>query len=116
MIPDLLSQNDIGILPFPDMPKMNVSSFIKMFEYMAAGMPVIATRIEAHVRVFNDCDFVFWSGETAESIADTMAAVSASKAQLPILGKKARDYSKLWSWEESSKKLSKGEGEDFLLE
>lgn len=105
-IPELLAGFDIGILPFPDVPKMNVSSAIKMFEYMAAGMPILATRIEAHTAVFKETDFVFWSGETAESMADAMAAASAAKARLPVLGQHAREYSKSWSWAESAKKLS----------
>lgn len=105
-IPELLGNYDIGILPFPDVPKMNVSSAIKMFEYMAAGMPVLATKIEAHLRVLNDRNFIFWSGEKAENMAEAMAAVSASKLKLPMLGKNAREYAQYWSWEESAKKLS----------
>lgn len=105
-VPELLAEFDIGILPFPDVPKMNVSSAIKMFEYMAAGMPVLATRIEAHTAVFKETDFVFWSGETAESLADAMAAASAAKARLPVLGQHAKEYAKSWSWAESAKKLS----------
>jgi hypothetical protein len=50
---------DIGILPFPDIPRMNVSSAIKMFEYLADGMPALATRLEAYTAVFKDRDFVF---------------------------------------------------------
>lgn len=106
MVPQLLSKMDIGILPFPDVLKMNVSSAIKMFEYMAAGMPVMATKIEAHFRVFNDQDFVFWTDETPESMAETMTAISDSKKELPILGKRAMDYSRSWTWAESAKKLS----------
>jgi glycosyltransferase involved in cell wall biosynthesis len=105
-IPKLLANYDIGVLPFPDVPKMNVSSAIKMFEYMAAGMPIMATKIEAHFRVFNGKDFVFWTGETAESMANAMAEASALKAKFPLLGKNSREFSKSWSWSESAKKLS----------
>lgn len=106
-IPKLLSNYHIGILPFPNIPRMNVSSAIKMFEYMAAGMPILATKIEAHTGIFKDKDFVFWTDETAESMTHAMLSLSVSKAQLPVLGKHARDYSYAWSWEESAKKLSK---------
>jgi glycosyltransferase involved in cell wall biosynthesis len=105
-IPKLLTNYDFGILPFPDVPKMNVSSAIKMFEYMAAGMPIIATKIEAHTRIFKDKDFVFWTDETPKSMADAMAAASASKSELTMLGKNAREYSRPWSWAESTKKLA----------
>lgn len=105
-IPMLLANYDIGILPFPDVREINVSSAIKMFEYIAAGMPVLATKIEAHLRVFNERDFVFWTGETPESMAEAMADASASKTKLPILGKHAREYARSWTWAESAKKLS----------
>jgi glycosyltransferase involved in cell wall biosynthesis len=106
-IPSLLANYDIGVLPFPDVPKMNVSSAIKMFEYMAAGMPIMATKIDAHFSVFNDEEFVFWTGETAESMAEAIAEASASKEKFPMLGKNSRKASKAWSWTESAKKLSK---------
>ena len=105
-IPGLLAKYDIGILPFPDIPKMNVSSAIKMFEYMAAGMPILATYIEAHVSVFKDSDFVFWASENAKSMADAIVSMNALKAQLPALGRNSRNYSKSWSWSESARKLS----------
>lgn len=107
LVPNILTKNHIGILPFPDVPKMNVSSAIKMFEYMAAGMPVMATKIEAHHRVFKDHEFVFWTGETPESMAEAMAYAVDSKATLSKLGKQAMDYSKSWTWAESAQKLSK---------
>ncbi|NNG00353.1 MAG: glycosyltransferase [Desulfobacteraceae bacterium] len=105
-VPDLLSQYDIGILPFPDVPKMNVSSAIKMFEYMAAGMPVLATRIQAHTNVFKDMEFVFWCAETPESMAKAIKKADRSKESLPTFGKNAKDYSRNWSWEKSAKELS----------
>lgn len=105
-IPELLGDYDIGILPFPNVPKMNVSSAIKMFEYMAAGMPILATEIEAHTSVFKDSDFVFWTAEDAASMARGIMAIARCKTTLPVLGKKAGEYSKMWDWSESAKKLS----------
>jgi glycosyltransferase involved in cell wall biosynthesis len=106
MIPDLLAQNDVGLLPFPDVPEMNVSSAIKMFEYMAAGMPILATRIIAHRNVFKEKEFVFWADESPVSIAKAIEAVNRKKMQLPLLGFEAKTYSRNWSWEKSADKLS----------
>jgi glycosyltransferase involved in cell wall biosynthesis len=42
---------DCGILPFPGISWWEVSSPIKLMEYLAAGIPIVATDIKAHRRV-----------------------------------------------------------------
>lgn len=105
MVPDLLSINHIGILPFPDTPKMNVSSAIKMFEYLAAGMPIIATRIKAHSTVLENNPFVFWANENAESMALAIDAVNIQKNNLKELGEQSMAFSVNWSWKNSAGRL-----------
>ena len=60
-IPDILSCAHIGALPFPDEDKYRVSSPIKLFEYMGAGMPILATKIVCHTDVMGNSDYVFWA-------------------------------------------------------
>ena len=40
-----LAASHLGVLPFPDEEKFRVSSPVKLFEYMAAGLVILATRI-----------------------------------------------------------------------
>jgi glycosyltransferase involved in cell wall biosynthesis len=115
MIPDVLSEHDIGVLPFPNVKKMNVSSAIKMFEYLAAGMPIIATKIQAHEKVLNGKEFVFWSKENHISIAQAIMAAAISKEKLKVFGEQARKYSQNWSWEKSGEKLSNSLNKSLLL-
>jgi glycosyltransferase involved in cell wall biosynthesis len=106
-VPLVLSRAHIGLLPFQDVPKMRVSSAIKLFEYMAAGMPLIATRIVAHTEVLRDGKFVFWDDDaTPRSMASAIIEACSSKMDFPVLGAQARDLAKNWSWEASAKKLS----------
>lgn len=106
-VPLVLARGDIGLLPFPDLPKMRVSSFIKLFEYMAAGMPMVATQIVAHTDVLEDADFVFWADDaTPESMASAIMEACSHKAQLPELGAQACTSAENWTWESSAKKLS----------
>jgi glycosyltransferase involved in cell wall biosynthesis len=60
-IPDKLAQADICICPLPDRPEWNISSPIKVFEYMASGKPMILTPIASHMDVAEDMDFVVWT-------------------------------------------------------
>jgi len=47
-VPDYLSICDVGILPFPDTEWWNMSSPLKLMEYLAMEKPVILTDIPAH--------------------------------------------------------------------
>lgn len=60
-IPDKLAQADICICPLPDRPEWNISSPIKVFEYMASGKPMILTPIPSHTDVAGEMDFVVWT-------------------------------------------------------
>ena len=69
-VPKYINRSDAGILPFPDWPGWNTSSFLKLLEYLACGKPVIATRIPAHTSVLDGRNFAFWAlTSSPESIA-----------------------------------------------
>jgi len=43
-IPDLMAKSDIGLAVFPPNELMHYASPIKVFEYMAAGLPIVTTK------------------------------------------------------------------------
>lgn len=43
-VPDLLARMDVGVAPYPDLPDFYFSP-LKVYEYMASGLPVVASRI-----------------------------------------------------------------------
>lgn len=106
-IPKLLGEAHIGVLPFPDERKFRVSSPIKLFEYMAAGLPILATRIACHTDVLGDADFVFWAktGEV-EDLESALRQVWLTRASLRALGEKATAAAANWTWEASARKLN----------
>ena len=108
IVPELLMTADVGVLPFPNEPKFQVSSPIKLFEYLAAGMPVLATRIVCHTDVLGDADCVFWADD-ATPVALVMAVreVCARKSELAEMGHKSAQIAQAWTWVESAKKLDK---------
>jgi glycosyltransferase involved in cell wall biosynthesis len=60
-----------AILPFPDIDWWQVSSPIKLMEYLAIGVPVVATNIEAHRFVVNQTDgAILVDNETPKSLSD----------------------------------------------
>jgi len=96
---------DVGVLPFLDLPHWQIASFIKMFEYLAAGMPILATRIVSHTDVLADA-YVFWARDgSVDSLAEAIRDACAKKANLSLMGAKAAAASHDWTWERSARKL-----------
>lgn len=105
-IPDILSDAHIGVLPFPNEEKFRVSSPIKLFEYMAAGLPILATRIVCHTDVIGDGDYAFWAEDSSEQgLLNALCEIWQSRYLLPDKGAHAAMAAEIWSWKASARKL-----------
>lgn len=118
-IPDVLAQAHVGVLPFPDEEKFQVSSPIKLFEYMASGLPIMVTRITCHSDVVCDGEYAFWA-ETAneQGLLNALCLIWRSRNLLSEKGRQASLAGEGWTWTGSAEKLKKAleKGfESFLL-
>jgi glycosyltransferase involved in cell wall biosynthesis len=105
-VPALLASAHVGVLAFPDEEKFRVSSPIKLFEYMAAGLPILATRIACHTDVIGDGHYVFWAKDASEtSLLEGLSQIEAARDMLCAMGKEASVAAQAWTWERSAKKL-----------
>lgn len=102
-VPDILAEAHVGVLPFPDEPKWRVSSPVKLFEYMAAGMPILATRIVCHTDVIGDGKFVFWSAP--EDYGAALRQLWQARATLAEAGRQAETGVAGWTWHNSAAHL-----------
>jgi len=50
-VPELLAQCDVGIIPFLDSPLTRAIHPVKLYEYFAAGLPVVASDLEEIRRI-----------------------------------------------------------------
>jgi glycosyltransferase involved in cell wall biosynthesis len=50
-VPELLAGSDVGIIPFKDTPLTRAIHPVKLYEYLAAGLPVVATDLEEIRRI-----------------------------------------------------------------
>jgi len=106
-VPELLSNAHVGTLPFPDEEKFRVSSPIKLFEYMASGLPILATKIACHTDVIGNKEFVFWAGNAAVSgLEDALDELWMSRNQLETLSGLVSTEAVKWTWTQSGQKLS----------
>ncbi len=109
-VPDILRRAHVGVtsLPDPQDKKFQASSPIKLFEYMAAGMPILSTNNPCHTDVVGEGQYVFWADAAAPAaVQDALAAVRANQARLGELGEEAFAAADDWSWRASASKLSK---------
>ena len=56
-----VARADVCICPLPDRLEWNVSSPLKVFEYMASAKPMILTPIPAHTDILLHSPFVIWT-------------------------------------------------------
>ena len=105
-VPEILAWAHLGVLPFPDEEKFRVSSPIKLFEYMATGLPILATRIACHTDVIGSGKYVFWAERADISgILAALRLVWMNRGALPKIGSQAAIAVQAWTWYESAKKL-----------
>jgi glycosyltransferase involved in cell wall biosynthesis len=105
-VPSVLAAGHVGALPFPDRACFRGSSPIKMFEYMAAGLPILATRIVCHTDVLQD-EYTFWAEQGSPSaLAEAIRGAWARRKELATMGHSAALAAREHTWERSAKKLS----------
>ena len=74
-IPNYIMTADVGIIPLPEIDWWNVSSPIKLKEYLAMQLPVIATDIPAHRLVIKKAGgATLIKGNEPKNIADAISA------------------------------------------
>ncbi|MGD8457112.1 MAG: glycosyltransferase family 4 protein [Anaerolineales bacterium] len=107
-IPKVLAQSHVGVLPFPDEEKFRASSPIKLFEYMAAGMPILVTRIACHTDVVGNGGYAIWAEDASvQGLLDALQTAWQSRDAFAEMGKQAAIAAEDWSWKASAGKLMK---------
>jgi len=80
-IPEFIAASDICVLPAHDNAIMHDIVPIKMYEYMAMGKPVIATRLHGIVREFGDDHGVLWVDRPEDCLRKALELVNAGSIQ-----------------------------------
>ena len=107
-IPQMLAQMHVGVTSLPDVTdeKYAASSPVKLFEYMASGLSLLATKSPCHIDVVADGSFAFWIDEpTEEGIREGLEEIWARRDSLGSLSEEARASVDLWTWRAAAEKL-----------
>ena len=92
-VPKYLLDTDIFICPLPDREEWNISSPIKVYEYLACDRPVILTPIKAHKNIINDAGNIIWT--QGDSSADFSAAIEKAYQAREYLRMASKDAVRL---------------------
>ena len=107
-VPAMLSTAHIGVtsLPAPDDVKYEASSPLKLFEYMAAGLPVVATSNRCHTDVVAHGGYAFWAAApTEDELLAALRQAWAARGRLAELGQESYAAAQDWTWAASARKL-----------
>ena len=94
-VPAILASADIGVAPFdvsahPSLAYEFHWSPLKIFEYMASGLPVVAPRIERLASIVNDgTEGLLYDADNPDALADALERLSIPAVRRP-LGEAAR--------------------------
>lgn len=98
-IPGYIAQADAGICIWEDQPWWRFNPPTKLFEYLVAGLPVLASDIRTHTQYIshgqNGLIFDYDSG----SLAQAIQALWERRADLPAFKQRAFDSSTPYLWE-----------------
>lgn len=111
-IPGYIAMADVGLIPLPDERCWQVSSPLKLFEYMAMQIPLVVSDIEAHRAVLGDTPYaIYVKNITPEGLCN---ALKLSIERISELRRNTinarRAVIKEHTWEKKAEILS-----DFLI-
>jgi glycosyltransferase involved in cell wall biosynthesis len=106
-VADYIASADVGIVPLPDIEWWRTSSPLKLMEYLAAGKPVIVSRIAAHTAVLGDCPCACYLDRVSpEAIADGVRYFYGRRSELARLGSFGQQIViQRYSWAAQARKL-----------
>ncbi|NPV10180.1 MAG: glycosyltransferase family 4 protein [Ignavibacteria bacterium] len=107
-IPDYLFNSDIGILLLQPVSKNNMMGIPnKLFDYMAAGIPVVACNFPNIAKIIGECNCGFLIDSSSYSeIAEAILKLIENKNHAKILGQNGRKcFETIYNWENMESKL-----------
>lgn len=94
-----LSAADIGIVAQKSSPYSNLVHTGKMYEYIAFGIPVLATRLKAVEAYFGDDALVYFEPDNPESLAEGILDLYQHPEKREILARNAQTLYNKYRWE-----------------
>ena len=106
-IPMWLRAADVLVLPNSD--KEDISKFftspLKLFEYMASGVPIVASDLPSIREILNEKNSVLVKSDDPEKLADGIMKVMEDEGKASSIAKQARKNAENYTWEKRARKI-----------
>lgn len=103
-LPIILCSADVLLLPHP---KNEYSqSPLKLFEYMASGVPIVASKLPSICEILNDKNAVLVEAENTKALAEGIRKVFDDKSNSEFIAKQALTDVQEYTWEKRGKKIA----------
>ena len=104
-IPAELGTFDVGLLPYGE-SKYNSERFpIKLLEYAAGGLPIIATDTSTHRDLLNQEFTQFYSKDDPNELAEAITKMKIKSEESEAISESARKFAKKFTYDERVRKL-----------
>jgi glycosyltransferase involved in cell wall biosynthesis len=99
-VPEAVGTCDVALSPLPPLEAFAVSSPAKVYEYLALGLPVVATRIPPHERILTDGeDSILVDPDDADRLGTAIRRLVTDPERRERLGARAREHALRHDWE-----------------
>ncbi len=107
-VPERLRDAHAAVAPLLDVPYTRYASPLKLFQYMAAGRPIVASDLPCHREVLQDgaTARLFKPGD-AEALAAALQSVLAGPAAADRMARAAFDAAAGYSWARRAERLER---------
>jgi glycosyltransferase involved in cell wall biosynthesis len=106
-VPELLAKVKVGVIPLQPIPNYREAYPVKLFEYMAAGLPVVATDVPRWRELLEayDCGLCFPAG-SPRGLGEAIAALLADDERARSMSERARRAAEQhYSWDSQAAAL-----------
>ena len=103
-----IAESDCCICPLPALPEWDMSSPLKLMEYMASAKPMILTPIAAHKDVLDDEAFVIWTdGDSLDDLAKAITQAYDRRLEITEAAAEGPEIvSRNYEWRAQGEKLA----------
>jgi glycosyltransferase involved in cell wall biosynthesis len=94
-----LAVASIGLVIYPNSKWLNDSFPIKVIEYAAAGVAIVASKSVAHLRLLDDQKCVFFEVDSADSLTDSIKKLILDSTYRSLISQNANNWSKSFTYD-----------------
>jgi len=106
LIPEYLSKAKIAVLPNTTYENSKFSSPLKLFEYMAAGIPIVASDLPVFREILqNQKNALFFEPGNSQALANAIKQILTSDELAQKLSENAKKTAEKYTYEKRAEKI-----------